>query len=47
MGIKNRIVLIFFLTEGIDNIVNSIAGDVWGPEDELTGVLSDKVESWD
>ena len=35
-----------FLTEGMDVVVNSIAGDVSGLEDELTGVLSDKVEIW-
>ena len=35
------------VTEGTDVVVNSIADDVWGSEDELTGVLSDKVESWD
>ena len=33
-------------TEGTDIVVNSIADDVWSSEDELTGVLSDKVESW-
>ena len=35
------------LTEGIEIVVNSIADDVWGSEDELTGALSDEVESWD
>ena len=35
------------LTEGTDVVVNLIADDVWGYEDELTGALSDKVESWD
>ena len=29
-----------------DIVVNSIADDVWVSEDELTGVLSDNVESW-
>ena len=33
-------------TEGIDVVVNSIADDVWGSEDELTDALSDTVESW-
>ena len=28
-------------------VVNSMADDVWGSEYELTGVLSDKVDSWD
>ena len=28
---------------GTDVVVNSIAEDVWGSEDELTGALSDKV----
>ena len=35
------------LTEGTDVVFNSIAGDVWVSEDELTGALSDEVESWD
>ena len=35
------------VTEGTDAVVNSIANDVWGSEDELTGALSEKVESWD
>ena len=35
------------VTEGKEVVVNSIADGVWGSEDELTGVLSDKVESWD
>ena len=34
------------VTEGTDIVVNSIADEVWGSEDELTGVLSDNVESW-
>ena len=34
------------VTEGTDVVVNSIADDVWGYEDELTGVLSDKVDIW-
>ena len=28
-------------------VVNLIADDVWGFEDELTGALSDKVNIWD
>ena len=47
LGIQNRIVLTFSTTERIDVVVNLIADDVWGCEDELTGVLSDRVESWD
>ena len=41
--------LFWFLsvTEGIDVVVHSIAGDVWGYEDELTGALSDEVDSLD
>ena len=46
LGIQNRIVLILFLTEGTDVVVNSKADDVWGSEDELTGALSDKFYSW-
>ena len=34
------------VAEGTDVVVNSIAEDVWGSEDELTGDLSEKVESW-
>ena len=34
------------VAEGTDGVVNSIAEDVWGSEDELTGVLSDKGHSW-
>ena len=33
--------------EGADVVVNAIPDDVWGSEDELTGTLSDKVESCD
>ena len=36
----------FFYKKGIDIVVDSIADDVWGSEDEITGVLSDKVDSW-
>ena len=35
------------LTEGKNVVVYSIAGDVWGSEDELIGSLSDKIKSWD
>ena len=35
------------LIEGKDAFVNSIADDIWVSEDEITGVLSDKFESWD
>ena len=34
------------VAEGTDVVVNSIAEDVLGYEDELTGVLSDNVEIW-
>ena len=33
-------------TEGIDVVVHSMADDVWGSEDELTGTLGDEMESW-
>ena len=36
-----------YLTEGTDIVVNSIAGGVWGSEDELTGALIDEDKSWD
>ena len=35
------------VTEGTDVVVHSIADDVWGSQDELTGFFSDKVDSWD
>ena len=35
------------LIEDIDVVVNLIADDVWGYEDDLTGALSDEVNSWD
>ena len=35
------------VAEGTDVVVNTIAEYVWGSEDELTGALSDKFESWD
>ena len=35
------------LTEETESVVISIADDVWGYEDELTGVLNEKVEIWD
>ena len=35
-----------YVAEGKDVVVNSIAEDVWGYGDELTGALSDEVESW-
>ena len=35
-----------YVAEGTDVVVNSIAEDFWGSEYELTGDLSDKVESW-
>ena len=34
------------VAEGTDVDVISIAEDVWGSEEELTGNLSDKGESW-
>ena len=45
--LKTWLFLFFSLTEGTDVVVNSIADDVWGYQDELIGALSDKVESWD
>ena len=35
------------VTEGTYVVVNLIADNVWGSEDKQTGVLSDKVKSWD
>ena len=45
LGIQNRVVLNFSLTEGTDVVVDLITDDVWGSKVELTGTLSDKVES--
>ena len=47
LGIQNRIVLILSVTEGTYIVVNLIAYDVYGSEDELTGVLGQTFESWD
>ena len=33
------------LTEGTDVVINLIDDNVWEDEDELTGVLNEKVES--
>ena len=46
MGIQNRIFRCFSVSEGTDVVVNSISEDLWGSKDELTGALSEKVESW-
>ena len=35
------------LTEGTGVVVNYIADDVWGPENEPTSAFSDKFEIWD
>ena len=43
---KTELFLCLSLAEGTDVVVNSIACDGWGYEDELTGALSDEVESW-
>ena len=43
---KTELFWCFYVAEETDIVDNSIADDVWGSEDELTGVLSDKVESW-
>ena len=37
----------FVCVQGTDIVVNLIADDVWGSEGELTGILSDEVESCD
>ena len=44
---KTEFCWFFFVTEGTDVVVNSIADYVWGSKYELTGALSDDVESWD
>ena len=35
------------VTIGTYIVVNLITEDVWGSEDELTGALIEKIESWD
>ena len=35
------------VAEGTDVAVNSIEEDVWDSEDELTGALSDEIQSLD
>ena len=47
LEIKTEMCWFLYLTEGTDGVVNSIADDVWGSQDELTGALSDEVDSWD
>ena len=44
---KTELFSFFSVTEGIDVLVNSIADYVWVFGDELTGVLSEKVDIWD
>ena len=44
MGMQNRFFLCLSLAEGTDVVVNLIAENVWGPEDELTGALIGNVE---
>ena len=34
------------VAEGTYVVVNLIADDVWGYEDEITGALSEELESW-
>ena len=46
-GYKTELFWFFSVTEGTDVVVNLIANDVWGYEDELTDVFSEKFESWD
>ena len=44
---KTELFWFFSATEGTDVVVNLMDDDVWGYEDELTGVLSENVGSWD
>ena len=34
------------VAEGTDVVVGFISDDVWGYEDELTGVFSEEAKSW-
>ena len=44
---KTELFWFFSLTEGTDVVGNLIADNVLGPEDEVTGALSDEVEILD
>ena len=46
MGIQNKLFQFLSPTEGTDVVVNLIADDVWGSENELTGAVCDEVEDW-
>ena len=46
-GYKTELFWCLSVTEGTDVVVNLIDNYVWSSEDEITDVLSDKVESWD
>ena len=43
---KTELFWCFSFAEGADAVVNLIADGFWGYKDELTGALSDEVESW-
>ena len=42
---KTKLFSFLSVTEATDVVVDSIAVNFWGSEDELTSVLSDEVES--
>ena len=43
---KTELFWFLYVTEGTGVVVNYMADDVWGSEDELTVAWSDEVESW-
>ena len=47
LGTQNICFCLLSLTEGTDVVVDSIADDVWGANDELIGALSDEFYNWD
>ena len=47
LGTQNITVLMFVcFIEGTEVVVHLMTENVWGSEDELTGAVVDKVESW-
>ena len=43
---KTKLFWCLSVAEGTDVVFNLIADDVWGSKYELTGALSENVESW-
>ena len=43
---KTELFYCLYISEGTEVVVNLVSDDFWVSEDELTGALSDKIESW-